>query len=222
VASVNGTRIYNVLTLVDEIEKHPTDELTLDIRRGSESLARKMRPTPIESEGTTRPRIGIHWDGSGQLSLSHPDPVEQVYDSITSTLQTIGAVASPKSDVKLQHMSGPVMIVRIYYMLFEGDNGWKLALWFSVILNVNLAILNMLPIPVLDGGHIVLAIIESVRRKPVNMRILEWVQTACATLIIGYMLYISFFDIGDLFGRNSERKLRAKETPAPAQSTPAP
>jgi regulator of sigma E protease len=181
-----------------------------------------MRPVPLESEGTTRPRIGIGWDSSGQLSLSHPDPVEQVYDSITSTLQTIGAVASPKSDVKLQHMSGPVMIVRIYYMLFEGDNGWKLALWFSVILNVNLAILNMLPIPVLDGGHIVLAIIESVRRKPVNMRILEWVQTACATLIIGYMLYISFFDIGDLFGRNSERKLRAKETPAPAQSTPAP
>ncbi len=222
VASVNGTRIYNVLSLVDEIEKHPTDELTLDVRRGSESLALKMRPTPLESEGTTKPRVGIHWDGSGQLSLSHPDPVEQVYDSITSTLQTIGAVASPKSDVKLQHMSGPVMIVRIYYMLFEGDNGWKLALWFSVILNVNLAILNMLPIPVLDGGHIVLAIIESVRRKPVNMRILEWVQSACAALIIGYMLYISFFDIGDLFGRNSERKLRANQTPAPAQSTPAP
>ena len=222
VANVNGTRIYNPQTLVDEIEKHPTDELTLDVRRGSESLLLKMRPTPLESEGTTKPRIGIGWDGSGRLSLSHPDPVEQVYDSITSTLQTIGAVASPKSDVKLQHMSGPVMIVRIYYMLFETDNGWKLALWFSVILNVNLAILNMLPIPVLDGGHIVLAIIESVRRKPVNMRILEWVQTACATLIIGYMLYISFFDIGDLFGRNSERKLRAKETPAPAQSTPAP
>ncbi len=52
------------------------------------------------------------------------------------------------------------MIVRIYYLLFESENGWKLALWFSVILNVNLAILNMLPIPVLDGGHIVLAIIE--------------------------------------------------------------
>ena len=99
------------------------------------------------------------------MSLSHPDPVEQVYHSITSTLQTIGAVASPSSDVKLQHMSGPIMIVRIYYMLFESENGWKLALWFSVILNVNLAILNMLPIPVLDGGHIVLAIIESVPAK---------------------------------------------------------
>jgi regulator of sigma E protease len=171
-----------------------------------------MRPAVLAAEGVTKPRIGIRWDAGGQLSLSHPDPVEQVYHSITSTLQTIGAVASPSSDVKLQHMSGPIMIVRIYYMLFEGDNGWKLALWFSVILNVNLAILNMLPIPVLDGGHIVLALIESVRRKPVNMKILEWVQTACATLIIGYMLYISFFDIGDLFGKNSDRRSPPKES----------
>ena len=222
IQAVNGKRIFNALNLVDEIEKHPTDELTLDVRRGSETLQLKMRPVPLESQGVTKPRVGISWETGGQLSLSHPDPVEQVYNSITSTLQTIGAVASPKSDVKLQHMSGPVMIVRIYYMLFEGDNGWKLALWFSVILNVNLAILNLLPIPVLDGGHIVLALIEGVRRKPVNMKILEWVQTACATLIIGYMLYISFFDIGDLFGKNSDRKSPVKTPPAKTQSSPAP
>ena len=181
-----------------------------------------MRPVLIEAEGTTKPRIGIHWDGGGRMSLSHPDPVEQVYHSITSTLQTIGAVASPSSDVKLQHMSGPIMIVRIYYMLFESDNGWKLALWFSVILNVNLAILNLLPIPVLDGGHIVLAVIEGIRRKPVNMKILEWIQTACATLIIGYMLYISFFDIGDLFGKGESRKGPKKESVEPAKPAPTP
>jgi regulator of sigma E protease len=221
VTVVNGKRIYNALSLVDEIERHPNDELTLEVRRGSETLPLKMRPVPMESKGITKPRIGIGWETGGQLSLSHPDPVEQVYNSITSTLQTIGAVASPKSDVKLQHMSGPVMIVRIYYMLFEGDGGWKLALWFSVILNVNLAILNMLPIPVLDGGHIVLALIEGVRRKPVNIKILEWVQTACATLIIGYMLYISFFDIGDLFGKSGDRKTPVKESPPKTQTTPS-
>jgi len=120
------------------------------------------------------------------------------YNSVASTLKTIGAVASPKSDVKLQHLSGPVGIGRIYYLLFQSERGWQLALWFSVILNVNLAILNMLPIPVLDGGHIVLAIIESIRRRPVNMRVLEVVQTSCAVVIIGYMLYITFFDLQDL------------------------
>jgi regulator of sigma E protease len=222
ITGINGTRIFNALALVDQIEKHPNDELTLDVRRGAQQLQLKMRPVLLEAEGTKRPRIGIRWDGGGRMSLSHPDPVEQVYHSITSTLQTIGAVASPSSDVKLQHMSGPIMIARIYYLLFESENGWKLALWFSVILNVNLAILNMLPIPVLDGGHIVLAIIEGVRRKPVNMKILEWVQTACATLIIGYMLYISFFDIGDLFGKNGDQKSSKKESPAATAATPAP
>jgi regulator of sigma E protease len=222
IVAMNGQRIFNPLSLVDEIEKHPNDELTLDVRRGSELLQLKMKPALITAEGNTKPRIGVQWDTGGKLSMSHPDPVEQVYHSITSTLQTIGAVASPKSDVKLQHMSGPVMIVKIYYMLFESESGWKLALWFSVILNVNLAILNMLPIPVLDGGHIVLALIEGVRRKPVNMKILEWVQTACATLIIGYMLYISFFDIGDLFGKNTDRKSPRKESPASTKSSPAP
>jgi regulator of sigma E protease len=222
ITAVNDTPIYNPLALVDQIERHPTDELTLDVRRGAEQLPVKVRPEMLETKGVKKARIGIEWDGGGRMSLSHPDPVEQVYHSITSTLQTIGAVASPSSDVKLQHMSGPIMIVRIYYLLFDSDNGWKLALWFSVILNVNLAILNMLPIPVLDGGHIVLAMIEGVRRKPVNMKILEWVQTACATLIIGYMLYVSFFDIGDWFGRNSDQKSSRRESVEPAKATPAP
>jgi len=56
----------------------------------------------------------------------------------------------------------------------------------------------MLPIPVLDGGHITLAIIEAVRRKPMNVRILEYVQTTCALMIIGFMLFIMFFDVQDL------------------------
>jgi regulator of sigma E protease len=154
------------------------------------------------------------------MSISHPNPVEQVYNSVAGTLKTIGAVASPKSDVRLQHLSGPVGIGRIYYLLFQSERGWQLALWFSVILNVNLAILNMLPIPVLDGGHIVLAIIESVRRRPVNMRVLEVIQTSCAALIIGYMLYITFFDVQDLpFVR---KKLDQMESQAPAKNSQAP
>jgi regulator of sigma E protease len=179
-----------------------------------------VKPTLLPTGSEMKPRIGIQWDISGMMSTQHPNPIEQVYNSVTSTLKTIGAVASPKSDVKLQHLSGPVGIWNIYVRLFEAEGGWKLALWFSVILNVNLAILNMLPIPVLDGGHIVLALIESVRRKPVNMRVLEVVQTSCAVMIIGYMLYITFFDVQDLpFVRN---KLDQLEAQSPAKNTQAP
>ena len=178
--------------------------LTLQVLRDGKPFELKLLTPRLIRRKKKRRASEFRGISDGRMSLSHPNPVEQVYDSITSTLNTIGAVASPKSDVKLQHLSGPIGIGRIYYLLFQSERGWQFALWFSVILNVNLAILNMLPIPVLDGGHIVLAIIESIRRKPVNIRVLEVIQTGCAVLIIGYMLYVSFFDIGDWFGRDSD------------------
>ncbi|HEY1583414.1 MAG TPA: RIP metalloprotease RseP [Chthoniobacterales bacterium] len=211
----DGTRIYSPVALADYVEKHGGKPILLAVQRGGEHLNLTVTPEILPNEKT--PRIGIAWDTSGQTTIAHPNPIEQVYNSVTSTLDTIGAVASPKSDVKLQHLSGPLGIFRIYYLLFENERGWQLALWFSVILNVNLAILNMLPIPVLDGGHIVLALVEAVRRKPVNMRVLEFIQTGCAVLIIGYIAYISFFDVGDLIGG----KPSPKSTPA-AQASPTP
>ena len=214
------TPIYNPIALLEYISKHLKDELVLHVERGGAKLDIPVKPTPLPTGDQMKPRIGIEWDTAGIVSIQHPSPIEQVYNSVTSTLKTIGAVASPKSDVKLQHLSGPVGIWNIYVRLFEAEGGWKLALWFSVILNVNLAILNMLPIPVLDGGHIVLALIESVRRKPVNMRILEVVQTSCAVVIIGYMLYITFFDVQDLpFVR---KKLDQLEAQSPAKNSQTP
>ncbi|MGI8956673.1 MAG: RIP metalloprotease RseP [Chthoniobacterales bacterium] len=213
----NRHPMYNAIALADFIRQHPKDKLTLDVLRGDRRLETALSPVPLMTKGKMVPRIGIAWDTTGKMTISHPNPVEQVYDSITSTLNTIEAVASPKSDVKLQHLSGPVGIVRIYYLLFESDRGWQLALWFSVILNVNLAILNLLPIPVLDGGHIVLALVEAVRRKPVNIRVLEIVQTGCAVLIIGYIAYVSFFDVGDWLGEK-----RGAAPAADVQASPTP
>jgi regulator of sigma E protease len=214
------TPMYNPIALLEYITKHPKDQLVLHVERAGARFDVPVTPTPLSTQGKMMPRIGIQWDATGIVSISHPNPIEQVYNSVTSTLKTIGAVASPKSDVKLQHLSGPVGIWNIYVRLFEAEGGWKLALWFSVILNVNLAILNMLPIPVLDGGHIVLAIIESIRRRPVNIRVLEIVQTTCAVVIIGYMLYITFFDVQDLpFVRKT---LDHIESPARTKNTQAP
>ena len=75
-----------------------------------------------------------------------------------------------------------------------------------MVLNINLAILNMLPFPVLDGGHIVMAAYEAVRRKPINIRVLEVVQTACVLLLLGFMVLVSFKDTGDLFGAGQKAK----------------
>ena len=167
-----------------------------------------------------QPRIGIRWD-SGQMTISHPSPVELVRNSVTSTLNTLGAVISPKSDVKLQHLSGPVGIGRIYFLFFQSEHGWQLVLWLSVVLNVNLAILNMLPIPVLDGGHILFGLIESVRRKPLNMRVLEYVQGACTLAIILLIAYITFFDVQDLpFVKHALDKYAPQSQKAKNQDVP--
>ena len=88
-----------------------------------------------------------------------------------------------------------------------------------MVLNVNLALLNLLPIPVLDGGHIMLALIEAVRRKPMNVRVLEVVQSGFALLIVGYMLYVTFFDVQDLPWRRilEEPPAELKFAPPPAE-----
>lgn len=144
---------------------------------------------------------GIQWDDAGRLGRIHPNPITQIVGSATTMWDTINAVAFSHSGIGLQHLSGPVGIMHVYYILFEREQGWLLAIWFSVVLNINLALLNLLPIPVLDGGHITLAIIEGIRRRPINVRVLEVIQNLCALTIIGFMLYVTFFDVIDIGGK---------------------
>ncbi|MFN2541073.1 MAG: site-2 protease family protein [Chthoniobacterales bacterium] len=224
VRAVDGQKAKSALAVSDYIKRHGGRPLTLSIRRGRQE--RDVTVTPLVPEDEKVPRIGIQWsedfgielDDYGRMTVKHPGPLEQIRASMSSIVNTLGAVASPKSDVRLQHMSGPVMMMQVYYRMFSSEAGWRMALWFSVVLNVNLALLNLLPIPVLDGGHILLALVEAVRRRPVNMRVLEVVQTACAFVIIGFMIYIAFFDVQDLFGTRRDRpKFVPKNTPAKSE-----
>ena len=139
----------------------------------------------------------LGWQGDTNSTLVHPSPLEQIRESVTQITGTIGALFAHKGEIGVQQLGGAVMIGRVYYSLFQSEDGYRRVLWFSVILNVNLALLNLLPLPVLDGGHITLALIEAVRRRPVSARILNSLQTGFAVLLIGFMIYIAFFDTGD-------------------------
>jgi regulator of sigma E protease len=116
---------------------------------------------------------------------------------------TIESVAAPDSSIGVGHLSGPVGIATLQYQLLQMDDGWRRILAFMVLFNVNLAVLNMMPFPVLDGGHIVLAILEKIFGRPVKAKPLEILQTVCALALISLMLFVTSKDIGDKFGHNT-------------------
>jgi len=197
ILAINGEKMYSPSQLEDYVEDHGTNAETLTVKRGGQQLSIVVAPEKPLGSDTNLPSLGIDlWDNS--VHLDYPNPITQVTSSVSAMVDTFHALFSPKSDIKAQHLGGAIKILSIYYMLFQDEDGWRQAIWFSVIMNVNLALLNMLPFPVLDGGHIMLALIEAFRRRPVSARILNYLQTACAMALIGYMLYIAFYDVQDL------------------------
>ncbi len=214
ITEINGTPVEDLAKFYALLEKNPTATQQLTVRRASETTSITL-PASESAEAAKTRDLGISW---GQLTLTHPSPVEQVTDAVMTIRNMLDALFSPKSDVKAQHFSGPVGILKAYYNLFDAEQGWRLALAFSVFFNVNLALFNMLPFPVLDGGHITLAIIESVRRKPMGGKFLEIIQTACAILVMVFLAYVTFFDVSDFFSG----KKTASSSPASAEKAPAP
>jgi regulator of sigma E protease len=198
IVAVNGKPIYHYATVGNFVESHTNENIALQVDRGGKILAFSIHPKRPVTPTNASPMLGIVWDAMGKITISHPGAFEQVDSSLSAVAETLGAVLSPKSHIQAQQLGGAVMILSLYARLFNAPHGWQLALWWSVVLNVNLALLNLLPIPVLDGGHILLAIVEGIRRKPNNARVLSYIQHACAVLIIGFMLYIAFFDVGSL------------------------
>jgi regulator of sigma E protease len=195
ITEINGEPIYNLDEIGTFMDANRGKSLAVTVERAGAPVAITL-PLPPASPKSSPVNLGIEW---GRTTLIYPDPITQVKDAATSIFRMVDALFSAKSDVKAAHFSGPVGIMRLYYQIFENENGWRIALAFSVLINVNLALLNLLPFPVLDGGHITLAIIEKIRRKQINVRVLEFVQTACALLLIGFMLYLTFYDVGDIF-----------------------
>ena len=201
VVKLNGDKIFSplaVMHLEDEMTNHAVTPVMFTIARGNEEFERTLvaeKPLRPTSSG---PSFGIRtWQAHTNVSLVHPGPFQQVNDSASQIFATLGTLFSHKSDIGVQQLGGAVMIIRLYSNLFESEHGWQQVLWFSVIINVNLALLNLLPFPVLDGGHIALALLEAIRRRPVSANVLQYLQSACAVLLIAFMLFLAFFDTGD-------------------------
>jgi regulator of sigma E protease len=201
VVAANGEKLLSPVALAEILKTTGAHPVALTIHRQLNKDSSKIfivNVTPRLLAGASEPRVGIYWDERGPVSLVYLNPLSQIAASVSTMWDTITAILKPHSPITVQHLSGPIGIMRVYYMLFESPMGWRLALWFSVVLNVNLALLNLLPLPVLDGGHILLACCEWIVRKPLEHRVLEWIQSGCAVLLMAFMIYVTFFDVLDL------------------------
>ena len=218
IVEVEGKRISSPMQINDIIKASGEAPLNITVRRDGERVPITVTPSyPANRdkvhEANNRPMIGLAWDLTGDTELVRTTPMAQINDGLKTMANTLGAVFSPKSDISAKHLSGPVGIMNLYYRLFEDKDGWRRALWFSVILNINLGIMNLLPLPVLDGGHITMAIIESIRKRPLSKRLLDISYGGCALLLMGFMLFITGFDVKALFGGDDPRPGLEKTEP---------
>ncbi len=200
VVSLNGEKIYSfgaVISAETAMSNTIVKPLTLGIMRGTNRFDCDLLAVKPKQPTNAPPMLGISWLIDTNVVLEHPSPADQIRLSAGQIFNTFGALFAKNSDVSVQQLGGAVMIIRVYSNLFDDDDGWRRVLWFSVILNINLALLNLLPLPMLDGGHILLSLIEVIRRRPSSAAILNYVQNGFAILLIGFMIYIAFFDIGD-------------------------
>jgi len=206
--SMNGQKFTDDAAAVAFIKQTGAKPIEFEITREGETLKLSATPQVPASPAGKGPMLGLGFYGAPYQNqgIVHPGPIKQVADSLRMMWTTITSVIAPDSSIGVGHLSGPVGIAKMQYTLLQMENGWRRILAFMVLFNVNLAVLNMMPFPVLDGGHITLAILEKIFGRPVKAKPLEILQTVCALALISLMLFVTSKDIGDGFGHGDTRE----------------
>jgi len=207
--SMNGRTFTDDNAAVAYVKEVGANPIEFEILRSEKPMKLTATPQVPVSPPGKGPMLGVAFFNAPfqNQTIYRPSPISQVTDSLRMMWTTITSVISKDSSIGVDHLSGPVGIGKVQYQLLQMEDGWRRILAFMVLFNVNLAVLNMLPFPVLDGGHITLAILEKIAGRPVKAKPLEIIQTAFALALISLMLYVTSKDIGDGFGRGSATKI---------------
>jgi len=132
---------------------------------------------------------------SDRAVVYNPTPFVQFTDACGQMWRTLANLAvgnvSPKS------FAGPIGIVQVLQGSWE--SGFKDALYWLGFVSLNLAFLNLLPIPVLDGGHILFSVIEGVTKRPIKPKTLEKLILPFMILLVGFLIYLTYHDLLRIF-----------------------
>ncbi|MGA2222273.1 MAG: RIP metalloprotease RseP [Verrucomicrobiia bacterium] len=213
--AVNDVPISTRQELINFISKKPGQPVRLKVMR--EGKMTVITATPRLEPEKNVGRIGVELEDRVDFEVVRPGPtLEAQFSEVAQMLgDTFYAVFHHnRTGVGISSFSGPVGIAGGWWYEIR-SGGITRGLKFAVLINLALAVFNILPIPVLDGGHIFFAVYESVFRHPLPARFVHAVSTAFAVLLISFMLYITVFDFKRFFGfrfNSSEKPVQTNES----------
>ena len=203
IVSIDGKPIVSFTDIPELVAPFPGRTLTIAVQRGGEDRSFRVRLTDeiqrdrFGNEG----RIGRLGIGAGKVSVLPVAPLEALTLAGSQTIGVmrmmvtgLGQIVTGERSVK--ELGGPIKIAK-----YSGEQlslGWLSFASFAALISINLAFINLLPIPGLDGGHLAFYAAEAVRRKPLGMRSQEWAFRTGLALVLALMLFVTLNDIASL------------------------
>jgi regulator of sigma E protease len=208
VEAIDGRSITRFTDIGHYVELRPKQLMTFDVQRGGTAI--KIVAAPNEEILKDRfgnvIKRGLMGLASGRAAWVKPpliqlpgSAIRQTGDMLRSMVDGIVQIVTGRRSVK--EMGGPIMIAKLSGQ--TATMGWVVFLGFMAMISINLGFINLLPIPMLDGGHLFFYTIEGIIRRPVSMQAQEWAFRSGFALLMALMLFVTFNDLSSfaLFGR---------------------
>ena len=208
ILEIDGSPIVGWEELVALITRSPGHVLQFKVMRGGATHQLAVTPEAKQEGGKTLGRIGaapkIDEAAAKRLITEvHYGPLESVAKAAertwgvsTFTLKMLGKMIV--GDVSLKNLSGPITIAD--YAGQSAQLGWLAYVSFLALISISLGVLNLMPVPLLDGGHLMYYVAEIVKGSPVSERVMEVGQQVGMVLLFSLMAFALYNDITRLFG----------------------
>jgi len=207
VVKIEDQTIHTWSQMTGIVKESPNRQLHIEVLR--EGLRTSLTVTPSAEKATINGqpvevgKIGIAGPGGRSIIRSNT-PLLALYDGLRATwglteLTVVGLYKMIVGDISSKNIGGPLTIANISGE--AASQGASNVIYLIAILSINLGVLNLLPIPILDGGHLLFFLIEGILRKPLGERQRELAQQAGLVLLVGVMVFAFWNDLERIFFR---------------------